>query len=422
MSGRKGIPLVAKALLAAVLAVPAVSIAVVATPGVASAAGHGAFTQSASCGTIPNCYMIPTPAQWPGGVDASGGATDQSSQLMWWLWNLATNYPHTAANPMTIMLQPGGVYHSDFTLRLANKYQASDQMWPGWPAYDLEYTTIDLNGSTIEQRVWDGSYYRSNPGGDPIISTGGVSNVTVTNGMLQNTAFNATHTRGPSVEDWHGIRVGGLDSGHPSEHLDFTNLTIKKTGGDFAEITSAVDDITFENNILLNPGRHGFTFNQGTHLNFINNEIHDGRFAFDSEPGGGLKEIGWVTVAFNYAEGASQGFFQTLIGQPTNIHDIYIGGNWIFGVPGVLLQSTYVPRQNFTFEWNTMGCWARNPPNFSHPVNTTGWYGVNVSNNTFNVKYAANQLAWNNRFPQIDPYVGGPPTNPITTPNTYVQC
>ena len=47
------------------------------------------------------------------------------------------------------VLQPGGTYWVDYTLRLKNVQQHSDKMWPDFPTFDLNNTTIDLNGATL---------------------------------------------------------------------------------------------------------------------------------------------------------------------------------------------------------------------------------------------------------------------------------
>jgi hypothetical protein len=419
--GRARLSLVAKAVLAFILAVPTALIAAGTGPaGVAGAAGYTGFT-STPCAPGANCVTIPLSSA--GGPDETGGATSQSNNIMTYLYFYATVSPHTAANPLTIkfpVMAPGtqAVYHVDHTIRLANAFQAGDQMYPSFPAYDLQYTTIDLNGAKFDQRIFadDGA---TNNLGNAIISSQGVSNVTVKNGQLENTGF-IGHTRGPAVEDWPGVRVGGQDTGHFSAHLNFTNLIIKRPGGDNVAVLPGVDDISVQNITMNNTGRDPVTFSGGTSLFFLNNEMHQGRFTFDSEPNGAA-DINNVWIAGNYAEGASFGFLQANAAPVVNEHDIVVANNTVDGLGGVALNSPNAARSNFTYSGNTLNCWSKQTAsgvNFAHPVNTIGWNNVNATNNTFNVKSAS----WAFRFPQIDPTTGGPaPTGVVTTPNTYNQ-
>jgi hypothetical protein len=349
----------------------------------------------------------------PVGFDATG-ATEVSDELMNALYLFSVVSPHTAANPLTIMLQPGGTYWVDYTLRLKNVSQHGDTMWPDFPTFDLDNTTIDLNGATLDQRNY--TLFPADPrtkNGDAILFTNGVSNVTVKNGTLTNSSFGAAHLRKDDYFNWQGIRIGGQP---PSQHLNFTNLTIHKPGGDFAEITSLVDDVTIQNSILTNPGRQGIVFNEGSHLNFNLNDIHGGHITFDSEPAGG-KTIEHVVIAGNTGDAGGSAYFQSNVGLNGTYNDFLIAFNTISGGnPAVQAHSNLdAPRSTFSFVANTATvCWGPFM-GFAHPVETEGWYGVTVNQNSWKIKPGA----VGNQNPNIVAPHGGPWPAPVTTPNTF---
>jgi hypothetical protein len=309
------------------------------------------------------------------------------------------------------MLQPGGTYWVDYSLRFKNVSQAGDKMWPGFPTFDLDNTTLDLNGATLEQRTFNLSDPRL-VNGDPIVFTNGVSNFTMKNGTLRNTSFGTDHPRGLDYFNWQGIRVGGQPG---SQHLNLTNLTIHKPGGDFAEITTG-DDVTIQNSILQNPGRQGIVFNGGTHLNFLNNDIKGGRITFDSEPAGG-SVVEHVVIAGNTGEAGNIAYFQSNVGLNGTYNDFLIAFNSISaGNPAVRAHSNLAsPRQTFSFVANTATvCWGPFME-FDHPVETEGWYGVTVNQNTWKIKPGA----VSKQNPNVVLPNGGPWPTPVTTPNTF---
>jgi hypothetical protein len=447
------------------------------TVGLLALGAEPASAHADDCGT--NCVLVPTPAQDPTyGVDNTG-ATDASLSMMRFLAHISADRTHTAANPLTVRLQPGSHYWFNYTIQFA--YDATtngNQVWNTHvvpttvlPAFNLSYSTLDLNGSTIDQcysatndqnayasciATWTplGGLGQRLHFGNAIVATAGATNVILDGntafasmadyGHLVNSAFSGDPTTGnptrwQSIEtgltysDWQGVRVSGGANNTVIHDLAVVHADIEWVGGDFVQIVAPsaafitnpaanyeIQGVTVAVNFMNHSARQGVTVNGGDTIGIAYNIINDpGREVFDSEP---TAKQGSQNVAIfnNVTSKGGIGYLNWNAGP--------LGNNFTFannvltgGTPTMLVQSAAgTTKTGLTITGNSLAsgntsCFTKKGTgSASFLIAAKNYDGatVTIQNNSALVRFAGQGV-----------YLSGANSaSAVTAPNTFATC
>ncbi len=362
-------------------------------------AGISATTTTTSpLPTLPPAAGVNGVFTVPSSIDATG-VTEVSTALQEWVASIPAA---SVAKPMTIRFAKAGTYWSDYTLLLRKRSGnvtggIVGNMWRGLPSFDASNVTIDLNGSTIVQRTvqpwrWGGGEVLDarKRWGNPMIFTGGATNVRITNGFLVGSQKGGRYD--PNREDWMGILIGGDNDDDIAQNMKVDHLGIRNVWGDFIYLASQTSrgkllkDVTIEDNTMTNAGRQGIVIHGGNNLLIQRNDFTNvKRYLFDSEP---AAAHGWkdVTITANTGESGNLGYFQFTGNKVSEASGLSITNNTIS--EGHLAMEIYNGSDAIRVGATITGNRSLDPTEFRRSnlhrslITISRWSSVNISNNS----------------------------------------